>query len=67
MATQESIKGTTEAWEEGQLGRSLEHAAVDEAESAKVDDALGLQMISIRLQKALLRDLKTIADYHGIG
>jgi len=33
----------------------------------QIDEALELQMISIRLQKALLNDLKFVADYRGIG
>lgn len=32
-----------------------------------MDDALGLQMISIRLQKELIEQLKFIAEHHGIG
>lgn len=51
-------------WEDGELGRSEEHVAVS---TTDVDDALGMQMISIRLQKRLLGDLKKIADHHGIG
>ncbi len=31
------------------------------------DEALGLQMISIRLQKSLLSNLKAIAKHHGVG
>ncbi|HET7268314.1 MAG TPA: hypothetical protein VFJ15_09405 [Oleiagrimonas sp.] len=33
----------------------------------ETDEALELQMISIRLQKALIEDLKAIAKYHRIG
>ncbi|WP_140060940.1 hypothetical protein, partial [Vibrio parahaemolyticus] len=33
----------------------------------KLDDKLGLQMISIRLQKSLIEDLKDIAELNGIG
>lgn len=51
-------------WENGELGRSEEHVAVSKTD---VDDALGMQMISIRLQKRLLSDLKKIAEHHGIG
>jgi predicted DNA binding CopG/RHH family protein len=59
----------TEApWESGELGRNEQHVkrASDETESA-VDSALGLQLISIRLQKKMIEDLKFIAKAHGIG
>ncbi len=35
--------------------------------SDAVDENIGLQMISIRLQKGLVEDLKFIATAHGIG
>lgn len=55
-------------WDSGELGRSEEHVRVATPEEmAEVDDSLGLQMISIRLQKSLLKALKEIAAYHGIG
>lgn len=55
-------------WESGSLGTSIEHAkrAADDHEST-VDDALGLQMISIRLPKELINDLKYLATREGIG
>lgn len=36
-------------------------------EEAAIEDALGLQMISIRLQKSLISNLKVIADFHKVG
>jgi hypothetical protein len=55
-------------WESGELGRSEEHVRVATPEEmAQVDSALGLQMISIRLQKSLITALKEIAEHHGIG
>jgi predicted DNA binding CopG/RHH family protein len=55
-------------WESGALGRSQEHVGVlSKAECAAVDDALGLQVISIRLQKVLIENLKTLAKKEGIG
>lgn len=55
-------------WESGKLGRSEAHVVVvsPEVESA-LDSALGLQPISVRLQQSLIKDLKLIARYHGIG
>lgn len=35
--------------------------------SKAVDDALGLQLISVRLQKELLEQLKDLAEEEGIG
>ena|SRR5690606_12467357 len=55
-----------EAWETGELGASADSVAVS-TDSAALDDALGMQLISIRLQKKLISDLKRIAGHHGIG
>ena len=55
-------------WEAGRLGDSIQHAvrATDE-HASQVDDALALQMISIRLPRALISDLKLIAEKEGLG
>ena len=55
-------------WESGVLGRSEAHVVVapPDAEAA-LDEALCLQPISVRLQQSLIKDLKLIARYHGIG
>ncbi len=56
------------AWETGELGRDADSVAVADPESSRtIDDLMALQMISIRLEKSLLNDLKEIAHYHGIG
>lgn len=66
--TDKKIIGTAEAWEDGTLGRDEAYAARASAETVQqVDDALGLQMISIRLSKELIQDFKMIAQVHGIG
>lgn len=68
MSTTQKILDTPENWENGILGESFEHAAVvSEEETKAIENALGLQMISIRLQRSLLNDLKEIARFHGIG
>lgn len=55
-------------WESGQLGRSEAHIVVASPEvEAALDNALDLQAISVRLQQSLIKDLKLIARYHGIG
>jgi len=57
-----------DAWDTGELGRDENHvrrSSPDREET--LDKALDLQMISIRLQKELIEQLKFIANYHGIG
>ena len=61
------IEGTEEAWDSGLLGTDPKHAKKVNVNNDVVDDAMGLQMISVRLQKTLLEDLKTIAKLNGIG
>lgn len=57
-----------ELWESKQLGASAEHARRVSPEKGKeIDDALGLQAISIRLQKELVEQLKELARRDGIG
>lgn len=56
------------AWEAGELGNSAAHAEQSSPEHDKaVDDAMGLQMISIRLPKSLIEDLKYFAEREGLG
>lgn len=71
MATQK-IKGTHEAWESGELGASSEHAKALSIKDTKADldlinEHLGLQPISIRLEKSLIEDFKAIASINGLG
>lgn len=62
------IKDTTEAWDDRTLGAQEEFAAAAEAShEASLDDALGLQSIAIRLPKALIKQYKLIAHFHGVG
>ncbi|MGL5949400.1 MAG: hypothetical protein ACRCYV_10315 [Aeromonas sp.] len=63
-----SIIGSTQAWETGALGQDGAHAvASQDVSEEQLNQALQLQPISIRLQKGLLDDLKTIAELNGIG
>lgn len=59
---------TATEWDDGELGRDEKYVkrAGPETESS-LEVALGLQMISIRLQKQLIEDLKFIATAHGVG
>jgi len=61
------IEGTEKAWEDRLLGASEKHVKAIEANEAEIDEALELQMISIRLQKSLIEDFKNIAALHGLG
>jgi uncharacterized protein (DUF4415 family) len=62
------IESTPEAWENGHLGRSAANAKRAPAElEQQIEEAMGMQMISIRLQKELIDDFKKIADFHGVG
>lgn len=55
-------------WDNRKLGASAEHVALaPESDEDLLDDALGMQLISIRLQKKLIRDLKKIANCQGVG
>jgi len=65
--TTDKIEGTADAWENDALGIDQEHTKKVQLDSDKLDAALDLQMISIRLQKSLLKDLKEIAKLNGIG
>ncbi len=56
------------AWDNRELGASEKH--VRKASSGRekaLDERLGLQTISIRLQKGLIDNLKKLAEEDGIG
>lgn len=67
-----AIPGSEEAWEDGLLGNDDKFASPlpdEEAASdiAQINESLGLQPISIRLEKSLIEDFKTIATINGLG
>lgn len=65
--TDKSASGA-DAWESGALGRDEKFVKkASAAQKQALQEALGLQMISIRLQQQLIDDLKFIATAHGIG
>lgn len=62
------IESTPEAWEDGSLGREEKYVRVAESvDEQALNEAAGLQPISIRLQKSLIEDFKMIAEINGIG
>jgi hypothetical protein len=64
----EAVPNPEEPWESGALGRDAAHVVRAPADlKEQIDEALGLQMISIRLQRELIAELKAIAAYRGIG
>ena len=68
MTEKERILGTDDAWESGALGADEKHAhPVNPELAGQIDDALGLQMISIRLDKSLIESFKVLGAFHGIG
>ncbi|CAM3790894.1 hypothetical protein [Polynucleobacter antarcticus] len=62
------ITNSPEAWESGELGQSLEHVNVAPSKLVSdIDDALGLQMISIRLDKELIDMFKLLGGKYQLG
>jgi predicted DNA binding CopG/RHH family protein len=58
-----------ERWDSGELGRDgqfVKSVEKSPEQQAALDESLGLQMISIRLPKALIEDYKFIADANGL-
>ena len=68
MSKKSNIPGTVEAWESGELGKSDAHVRKTSLETEQqIDEALGLQAISIRLPKATIEVYKNLAKMHGVG
>ena len=72
MKSQEKILGTDDAWDTGALGAAEQFAAPLSAQDVATDqglinEALSLQLISIRLEKSLIEDFKALATLHGLG
>ncbi|MDN3392829.1 MULTISPECIES: hypothetical protein [Pseudoalteromonas] len=63
----DKIESTSEAWESRTLGCDENHAVAVELNEDFINESLALQMISIRLQKTLIEDLKMIGQLNGIG
>ncbi len=68
MTKDKKVIGTDEAWESRSLGASLAHAKrVSPEIHQQIDEALGMQMISIRLNKELIDTFKMLGQFHGVG
>jgi predicted DNA binding CopG/RHH family protein len=58
-----------DAWDTGEMGRDENHvraAKMTPDIQAEIDDAMELQMISIRLPKSLIEDFKFLGEVNGI-
>jgi len=66
--SKKTILSTDDAWDEGLLGADEQHVKIVHKDAAaKIDEAAGLQLISIRMQKSTIEDLKLIAMLNKIG
>jgi len=55
-------------WETRQLGASPEHAVrVSEEEDRALDDGMNLQLLTFRIQKPIVDQLRQLAKLEGIG
>jgi predicted DNA binding CopG/RHH family protein len=68
MGRSKKTDASDEAWDSGQLGRNAEFVRVSAGlDESKIDQAIGLTPVSIRLQQSLIEDFKVIAKFNGIG
>ena len=62
------IPATDEAWESGELGGDPKFARIFEGDvQSRIDDAMAMQPISIRLPKSLIETFKLLGQVHGMG
>lgn len=58
----------TELWETKKLGADPQYAQrISPEEDKAIDDSLGLQAVTMRLQKELVEQLKRLAKREGLG
>ncbi|KAF0164826.1 MAG: hypothetical protein FD157_1990 [Rhodocyclaceae bacterium] len=67
--SKQTIPDTEEAWDKRDLGADESFVGVvGDEEEARIDEAAGTQLISIRMQKSMIEDFKMIASINnGIG
>lgn len=59
MKNKQNSSEDAEVWESGKLGTSEEHVKpVSRGKTEEIQDALGLQPVTVRLQKELVEQLK---------
>lgn len=68
MTNTPNSSNDAELWESGQLGASEEHVRqVSSKKTKEIHEALGLQPVTVRLQKELVDQLKVLAKKEGLG
>lgn len=68
MNDTDKLTSDADVWDSGALGQDEQFAVRTNQETENaVSEALGLQMISVRLQKSLIEDLKFIAKINEVG
>lgn len=68
MNEQHPIPASDEAWESGELGDDPKFAKVFEGDvQPRIDEAMAMQPISIRLPKSLIETFKLLGEVHGLG
>ena len=64
----EIIPASDEAWDDKVLGADEKFVSVVGSDiSDKIDEAAGTQLISIRMQKSIIEDLKLISSLNNMG
>ena len=67
MKIYNEIHANTDKWESGELGATQEFVKVSEFTAKDLQKSIELQPISLRINKDLLEDLKSLAKMHNIG
>lgn len=67
MKIYDEIHANTDKWESGELGATQEFVKASEFTVKDLQKSIELQPISLRINKDLLEDLKSLAKIHNIG
>lgn len=65
--TTPTLENTDDNWDSRALGTDPHYAQPVAVDEVALDEALELQLISIRLHKSLIEDFKLIAGMRGLG
>lgn len=68
MSKANKIEGSVKNWESGKLGQDADYVVSATADEEKaLEAALELKPISVRMPVTLIKKLKLIANFHGVG
>ena len=68
MSKHKKIPASDEAWESGELGNDPKFAKIYGGDiQPRVDEAIAMQPISIRLPQSLVETFKLLGQKHGLG